>query len=104
MRTRIARSWPYGLLLLVAGILVAGAGLAQQAADPRATTAATYNIAWWTVDSGGDLVSGGGYALKGTVGQPDAGPPFGGGAYTLSGGFWSMGPAVYAVHLPLLRR
>ncbi len=46
-----------------------------------------YDLAWNTVDSGGDRSSGGDYVLMGTIGQPDAGAMTGG-AYELSGGFW----------------
>ena len=47
------------------------------------------DLSWNTVDSGGGTFSsGGGYALGGTIGQPDAGGMTGG-VYTLSGGFWA---------------
>ena len=65
-----------------------------------------YSAAWWTLDGGGALSSGGGYLLGGTAGQPDAGKLAGGG-YTLTGGFWGrtggLGPR-HAVLLPLVRR
>jgi len=32
-----------------------------------------YTLDWWTVDGGGGTVSGDGYTLVGTAGQPDAG-------------------------------
>jgi hypothetical protein len=51
--------------------------------------AGSYAIDWWTVDGGGQTSTGAGYALTGTVGQPDAQPaPATGGGYQLQGGFW----------------
>jgi hypothetical protein len=48
-----------------------------------------YEITWYTLDGGGvTLANGGAYRLGGTAGQPDAGRMTGG-AYALSGGFWS---------------
>jgi hypothetical protein len=64
-----------------------------------------YDLSWWTVDGGGNMVSaGGGYELGGTIGQPDAGVLTGGG-YTLGGGFWRGGSSTapwYEVYLPLV--
>src|SRR5262245_7937648 len=51
--------------------------------------AQTYTIDWFTIDGGGTTnpIVGGGFALSGTIGQPDAGrlagPPF-----DCLGGFW----------------
>jgi len=69
---------------------------------------ASYTVPWWTVDSGGGLAAGGGYALGGSIGQPDAGLLHGG-EYTLSGGFWGqsapqMPPGPTALYLPMLSR
>jgi hypothetical protein len=50
-----------------------------------------FDLSWWTIDGGGGTASGGGFALAGTVGQPDAGA-MSGGAYTLGGGFWPVDP------------
>jgi uncharacterized repeat protein (TIGR01451 family) len=50
--------------------------------------AQTYAVPWWTVDGGGTTAAtGAGYALTGTVGQPDAGV-LSGGDYAVAGGFW----------------
>jgi len=63
-----------------------------------------YDLTWNTVDGGGYTFStGGGYALGGTVGQPDAGALTGGG-YTLTGGFWGGATGQYRVYLPLVLR
>ena len=65
-----------------------------------------YDISWWTVDGGGQIVSSGeGYTLGGTAGQPDAGL-LRGGHYTLGGGFWGGGVVTIShdVYLPLVLR
>lgn len=49
----------------------------------------TFTIDWFTVDGGGGASAGGGLALAGTMGQPDAGAMNGGG-FSLTGGFWSL--------------
>ena len=78
-----------GVLLLLSGGVAAQGG---------------YELSWWTVDGGGQTYSTGlGYSLGGTVGQADAGVLSGPG-YQLAGGFWSGGPVVYGVYLPLVVR
>ena len=84
------------LLLAILLSLLASVALAQ--------TGGGYDLTWSTVDGGGATWSeGGGYALGGTVGQPDAGVLSGGG-YTLAGGFWGGGAARYGIYLPLVLR
>ena len=68
---------------------------------------AGYTLDWWTVDGGGGAVSGDGYTLVGTAGQPDAAAPLAGGGYLLSGGVWGgaagdTGPS--RVYLPVVLR
>ena len=65
----------------------------------------TFEIAWFTVDSGGGSMSGSGYTIDGTIGQPDAASTSGGG-YTLDGGFWNPQNAASSSRLfiPLLVR
>jgi hypothetical protein len=68
--------------------------------------AITYDLSWWSVDSGGATFStGGAYELGGTIGQPDAGTLTGGG-YTLGGGFWGGGAVAveHKVYLPVVLR
>jgi len=81
-------------------LLLAGATVVAQ-------TGGGYDLTWSTVDGGGATWStGGGYALGGTAGQPDAGL-LTGGSYTLAGGFWPGGAAaapVEWVYLPLVVR
>jgi hypothetical protein len=84
------------LLALVALLLLSSVARAQSGGG--------YDLSWNTVDGGGATWSeGGGYALGGTVGQPDAGVLSGGG-YTLAGGFWGGAAARYGVYLPLVLR
>jgi hypothetical protein len=69
-----------------------------------AQTGSGYDLSWSTIDGGGAFSSsGGGYALAGTIGQPDAGSLIGGG-YTLNGGFWSGAVTQYTVFVPLLMK
>ena len=49
---------------------------------------ADFDLSWHTIDSGGGFSAGGGFALEGTIGQPDAGA-MSGGNFTLTGGFWA---------------
>jgi hypothetical protein len=68
-------------LALVVLLLLATAALAQGG----------YSLSRWTVDGGGRTFSeASGYALGGTIGQPDTGALSGGG-YVLAGGFWHSG-------------
>jgi len=78
MNTRKALSLAVGLLM---SLLMVSVALAQSGGG--------YDLTWWTADGGGGTASGGGYALHGTAGQPDAGPSLAGGGYTLTGGFWA---------------
>jgi hypothetical protein len=84
-----------------AGVLVIGLLLLASVALAQSDDG--YDASWWTVDGGGGVLSGGGYTLRGTAGQPDAGVLNGDG-YTLAGGFWAGGRAEYKMYLPLLLR
>ena len=72
-------------------------------ASTQATpTTDSYDLSWYTSDSGGTTFSAGSnYALGGTIGQPDAGL-MSGSAYTLVGGFWVGAAANYNAYLPLI--
>jgi hypothetical protein len=89
-------------LALMAGLLVVSAVWAQ--------TGGGYDLTWHTVDGGGGTVSGGGYTLMGTAGQPDAGAALTGSGYTLVGGFWwprtggAPPPGQHDIYLPLVLR
>lgn len=70
----------------------------------RAQSDNGYNLSWSTIDNGGSTWSeSGSYTLSGTIGQIDAGV-LSGGAYTLTGGFWSGAAIRYSLHLPLVLR
>jgi len=89
---------PVSRLLLLAALLslLASVALAQ--------TGGGYALTWSTIDGGGYTWSeGGGYALGGTVGQPDAGV-ISGGDYTLVGGFWCGAAAQHRMYLPVVLR
>ena len=59
---------------------------------PASTAGAqSYDLSWWTVDGGGVTdASGAPFDAGVTAGQPDAGGPFAGGGYSVSGGFWAL--------------
>ena len=85
------------LAVLVIPTLVGAATAAP--AEPEG-----YEINWWKVAGGGGESSSGGYTLKGTIGQHDAGS-LQGGDYSLGGGFWVKGIQVivdFIIHLPLI--
>lgn len=89
---------PFTLLTL---FLVGGVALAQIGDG--------YSLTWWTVDGGGDTVSGGTYTLMATAGQSEPGPVVTGGDYALFGGFWSSGGVTPQslgnhIYLPLVGR
>jgi hypothetical protein len=67
-----------------------------------AAHAQNFSIDWHTIDGGGGTSSGGGFSLSGTIGQPEANAqPMTGGAFSLTGGFWSLF-AVQTPNAPLL--
>ena len=94
MKRSVIRLMVVMLLLLSASVVLAQSG-------------GSYDLSWWTVDSGGYTFSAGGsYSLGGTIGQPDAGA-LSGGSYTLAGGFWGgamVAPAQRHLYLPLAAR
>ena len=65
-------------------------------------TAQNYSIDWFAIDGGAGTSTGGGYALSGTIGQPDANQqPMTGGNVSLTGGFWSLSAVPRPVGPPL---
>jgi hypothetical protein len=89
------------LFTLLSLLLVTSVVLAQ--------TGGGYDLTWWTVDGGGGTVSGSGYTLMGSAGQPEPGPALTGGDYTLYSGFWpgagKAGPSLDEhIYLPLALR
>ncbi len=84
-------------LLLAMLLLLGGWSTAQ--AQPA--------IPWQTVDGGGGLCTAGGFTLRGTVGQADAGV-MSGGPFALAGGFWqtqtpSTGTMSQRLYMPFIR-
>jgi len=65
--------------------------------------AQTYSIDWHTMDGGGGTSAGAGFAISGTVGQPDASPALTGGNFSLTAGFWSVLPTAGAPRLTVYR-
>lgn len=50
-----------------------------------------YDVDWHTLDGGGDMSTGGGFELEGTVGQPDVGTEMTGDGFSIVGGYWPLG-------------
>ena len=87
------------VLVLLIGISAANA---QHSTDPVVPQSGSYDLAWNTVDGGGDTSIGGGYTLMGTIGQSDAGAAMNSNGFTLAGGFWISEASQYQVYLPLV--
>jgi len=66
-------------LFLLAGLLIPAAGFCQ-----------TYTIDWYKIAGGGGTSTNGSFSVSGTMGQQDAGLTMNGGAFSLTGGFWSL--------------
>jgi hypothetical protein len=88
------------VILFLAGLL-ALILISVVLASPQA-----FDLSRWTVDGGGGVSEGGGYALSGTIGQPDVGYQMTGGDYTLVGGFWGGGEHTVEspLYLPIVTR
>ena len=103
--TAILRPWI--ILILAAVLVVAQAALLPSLGSQPAAPSADYRLSWWTADGGGVTTpnSAGGYALVGTIGQPDAGALEGTG-YSVDGGFWQAWSlaADYRLYLPVVLR
>jgi hypothetical protein len=90
-------------LILASGLMLATAervGLAE--ASPQSG----YALTWLSLDSGGSVAAAGaGYALSGSIAQPDA-KTWESSHYTLQGGFWPgaiLEPERY-LYLPCINR
>lgn len=91
-----------GLLALPAAVALL---LLLSTAFVYAQTGGSYDLSWFTVDSGGGASRGGSYALIGTAGQPDAGMTLSGGTYTLVSGLWPGGSStIPGIYLPVILR
>jgi hypothetical protein len=92
------------VLLLVAPGLFEARGVLARSGGASTPLGTGYDLSWWTVDGGGATFSGdGGYALGGTIGQPDA-AVWGGNGTALAGGFWGGMLVEVRVYLPLVVR
>jgi hypothetical protein len=80
---------PLAVVLACSLALAGGALAANGFAIPRSV-----------IGGGGQQVTGGGYILNGTVGEPIASAPNVGASHGLGSGFWS--PPRYGVYLPLV--
>src|SRR5690242_20128930 len=78
-------------LIGLSGVLLA-TGLAS---------AQNYSVDHFTIAGGSGTVTGGAFVISGTVGQPEANLALSGGAFSLTGGFWSEG-AVSSDPKPLI--
>lgn len=79
------------LVTTLALALTAGSAVAQ-----------SYSLNWATIDGGGGTSTGGVFAVRGTIGQPDAGGPMTGGSFAVTGGFWALPIAVQTPGAPTL--
>ena len=87
--------------LLLAILVLAVIGLVGLH-SAHAQIGGSYDLAWNTVDGGGDTSTGSGYTLAGTIGQSDAGAAMNGNGFTLNGGFWISEASQYQAYLPLV--
>jgi len=73
---------------------------------PLLASAQSYSIGWYKIAGGGGLSAGTNgaavYSVNGTIGQPDASGAMAGGAYSITGGFWSLISTVQTPGAPLL--
>jgi hypothetical protein len=62
----------------------------------------SYSINWYVIGGGGGPISGGGYTINSTIGQPVVGASEGGN-YRMETGFWGGALAVeYKIYLPIV--
>ncbi len=59
-----------------------------------------WTIGRWDTPGGGGTSSGGGFLVRGSVGQPEANGLLKGGAFAVRGGFWTGGDKAVATPTP----
>jgi hypothetical protein len=64
--------------------------------------AQSFSIGWFKIAGGGSTSAGGTFALRGTIGQPDASAPLTSGQFALRGGFWTLPAPVQVIGSPTL--
>ncbi|MDR3458866.1 MAG: hypothetical protein P4N60_15560 [Verrucomicrobiae bacterium] len=69
---------------------------------PAAGFAQSFSIDWHKVAGGGGTITGGTFAVSGTIGQPDASGTMSGGNFSVTGGFWSLINVVQTPGAPTL--
>ena len=80
----------YKIIILGTLTLLLVAAVCLRATDVLAQTGGPYDLSWSSIAGGGLASAGGSYWVGGTAGQPDAGAVLTGGAFELTGGFWSF--------------
>ena len=93
-------SKPRLVFVILAAALIAGLGVS---AGLAASTIAGYSQNWNVTAAGGQISTGGGYTLGGTVGQVTNSQTMTGSSYTLNSGFW-VGTYPNTVFLPRVTR
>ena len=86
----------YLLMLSFLFALVLGIAPESSLAQPDSG----YSLGWWSVDGGGGVLEGSGYALYSAAGQADAGSSLESSEYLLDGGFWPYGDKL--MYLPIV--
>jgi hypothetical protein len=83
-------------------LLVLAALLLTLVLTSLAFASGSYTINWYVIAGGGGPISGGGYAINSTIGQPVVGASEGGN-YRIEAGFWGGALAVeYKIYLPVV--
>ncbi len=72
-------------------ILAAALCLCVSAPVVQAQGGGGYELAWTSIDAGGGALTGGGYSLTSSIGQPEPGVTQSGGGYSLNGGVVDAG-------------
>jgi len=78
------KTWPLKILV----VAIWGCILLLNMVSVQAQSGGGYNINWSSIDGGAGSLSGGTYAIRGTLGQPE-GDTSSGGSYSLRGGITS---------------
>lgn len=61
--------------------------LAVAGREVAAQSGGGFELTWGSVDTGGNIATGGQFKLASVMGQPDPGPAMAGGNFSLTGGF-----------------
>ncbi len=89
-------------IFLTISLLIIICLLGEASPGVQAQSGNGYDLTWNTLEGGGPAAApDGSFSLYGSFGQPDASQLLSGGAYTLTGGFWSGIPA-YSINLPVI--